>query len=752
MTKRRLPATISSAAILLSIFCLLSTIPVYAEADTQTVTETNTVVDQQRPKIGLVLSGGGARGLAHIGILKVLEKNNIPIDYIVGTSMGSIIGGLYAIGLSPEEIELGVQGIAWDKVFSDVSSREYITFRRKHQDLEFFNIRRIGITKNGLEISPGLIEGQLIELALDRLAYPGFHIDNYDDLKIPYRAVASDLENGEPYIIDHGNLAKTMRASMSIPGVLPPITIDNKLLIDGGIGNNIPIDVARSLGADIVIVVDVSAPLEEKEKIKSALDITAQLTNILTRRIADYQLNTLTDRDILITPAISEYSSADFILYNELIDAGTTAANESIEQLKKLSLNDERYTDYLSQHPDIALRNPVIDYIVIKNESLLADNALSHRIRQEIGEPLDVLQLEEDLSIIYGLDHSSSVVYSLDTKDGKTGLIVYIRGRNWAPSYLEFGLQLGSETEIGSSANIDATYTNVNINKFGAEFRAAAGLGHEPKASIEFHQPLGYEMDYFISAKTGIKTEIFPVIRNENVEAFHRFERRFIKLSTGKTFGQNTQLRLDLFHRVGTTRPVTGSVAVSSSDFDEGGYNIGLIHDSLDNISFPNSGLFGNINYIKNTESFGATSNYQQAKFSFGGAGTYKRYTFFSRVMFETTLNENAPGNAVFRRGGFLELSGHYDKQLVGQHFGLIEAAFYRRLGDISFLPIYAGFSIENGNAWNSTSEISPDNFLFAGSAFIGADTFMGPIYVAFGLSENGEKALYFSLGKSFLK
>jgi len=215
----------------------------------------------ERPKIGLVLSGGGARGFAHIGVLKVLEENDVPIDYIVGTSMGSIIGGLYAIGLTPEEIEHGVRGIAWDKVFDDFANRDHKSFRRKQDDYDFFNLQRVGITDNGLQIRPGLIEGQQIELALDRLAYPGFHIEDYDKLRIPFRAIATDIATGEPFVIKDGNIARAMRASMSIPGALPPITIDGTLLVDGGIANNVPIDIVREMGADIVIVVDVSAPL-----------------------------------------------------------------------------------------------------------------------------------------------------------------------------------------------------------------------------------------------------------------------------------------------------------------------------------------------------------------------------------------------------------------------------------------------------------------------------------------------------------
>ncbi len=404
----------------------------------------------QRPKIGLVLSGGGARGFAHIGVLKVLQENNVPVDYIVGTSMGSIIGGLYAIGLTPEEIEQGVQSIAWDKVFNDFAYRDYKTFRRKKDDFDFFNIHRVGVTTSGLQLSPGLIEGQQIELALDRLAYPGFHINDYDNLRIPFRAIATDIETGEPFVIKSGNLARAMRASMSIPGALPPMTIDNKLLVDGGIANNIPIDIARDMGADIIIAVDVSAPLSNKESIKSSVDVTAQLTTILTRRIADIQLKTLNNQDILIVPGKAEISSSDFDKHAELIKAGKKATTKKLKAIQKLSLSNAAYSEYVASLPEVANKKPVIDFIEINNDTALDDDVIKVRIHQKTGEPLDVTQLEKDISYIYGLDFSSSVVYSLDKRDGKTGLIIYIRNREWAHSYLQFGLSIQSESDIGS--------------------------------------------------------------------------------------------------------------------------------------------------------------------------------------------------------------------------------------------------------------------------------------------------------------
>ncbi len=710
----------------------------------------------ERPKIGLVLSGGGARGFAHIGVLKVLEENHVPIDYIVGTSMGSIVGGLYAIGQTPEEIEEGVKSIAWNKVFDDFAYREYKSYRRKKDDLDFYNIHRIGITDDGLQISPGLIEDQQIEIALDRLAYSGFQIEDYDKLRIPYRAIATNLENGEPFIIKSGNIARAMRASMSIPGALPPIIIDDTLLVDGGIANNIPIDVVRDMGADIVIVVDVSEPLAKKENLKSGIDVTSQLTTILTRRIADLELKTLKSNDILIIPGEKEISSADFEEHEALIKAGELAAIEKLLSIKHLSIPIGDYSVYQSTLPNVANKNPVIDFIEINNKTGLKDEVLRVRIHQKIGKPLDISQLEKDLSYIYGLDYSGSVVYSVEKRKQKTGLIIYFRDRAWAHSYLQFGLSIESAIEIQSNNNYHISYNKNNLNSLAGEFRAVASLGSEPQFSAEFYQPLNAELDYFVSVKAGIHTNIVATLIDDRIASLQRFNRRFTTLSTGKIFKQTTELSLGLSYNDGKLTAITGPQIDGDSDFIESYYYVRLFHDSLDNLSFPNSGLFGTISYRGNREDLGADNNYSQMKFEFGGAGTFDRYTIFSRALFETTLDEvsleEARANALFFRGGFLELSGTIRNELFGQHFGLIETAFYRRLGNITFLPIYTGFSLEAGNAWAETSDINTDNIRLAGSIFIGAETFLGPIYIAIGATDKGESAFYFNIGVPFLK
>jgi NTE family protein len=225
-----------------------------------------------------------------------------------------------------------------------------------------------------------------------------------------------------------------------------------------------------------------------------------------------------------------------------------------------------------------------------------------------------------------------------------------------------------------------------------------------------------------------------------------------VSLSAGKIFKQTTELRFGITHNDGRTVNIGGIDSSINDDFTEGFLYTRLFHDSLDNLSFPNTGLFNSITFKSSKESLDSDSNYDQLQMLISGAETYNRYTVYARAMLETTIDENAPYNALFRHGGFLELSGTLDRELAGQHFGLIEAAFYRRLGNITFLPMYTGFSLESGNVWDHYDDINSDNTKVAGSLFIGADTFIGPLYLAIGLTDNGENALYFNLGQTFLK
>ena len=260
----------------------------------------------ERPRIGLALSGGGARGAAHIGILKVLEREHIPVDYIAGTSMGAIVGGMYASGMSPEEIETQLTAVDWDDVFDDNIDRADRSFRRKDDDRLWMIPHKPGFNDGKIKLPPGLVQGQKISNLLTALTLHVADIDDFDDLGIPFRAVAADIRTGEKVVLDSGSLATAIRASMSIPAILSPVAWGDMMLVDGGIASNLPIETVRAMGADIIIAVDISTPLQGEDVAQSILSIAEQMSGFLTRRNVEAELRTLGERDILLVPELGQ--------------------------------------------------------------------------------------------------------------------------------------------------------------------------------------------------------------------------------------------------------------------------------------------------------------------------------------------------------------------------------------------------------------------------------------------------------------
>ena len=286
-----------------------------------------------RPRVGLALSGGGARGAAHIGVIRVLLEEGVAIDCIAGTSMGAIVGGLYASGMTLEEIEQALNDIDWDDVFIDSTNRADKTFRRKRDDDDFLIKRRLGFSNGKIKLPLGLVQGQKIDLAITKLTLPVALVDDFDKLPIPYRAVATDIGTGEQIVLGSGDLATAILASFSIPAAMVPVLIDGRMLVDGGIAANLPISVVREMGADIVIAVDISTPLRSQEEIGSVLSIAEQLSGLLTRRNTESEITTLTESDILISPKLGDISAGDFDRVNEAIPIGRAAALDNLDRI-----------------------------------------------------------------------------------------------------------------------------------------------------------------------------------------------------------------------------------------------------------------------------------------------------------------------------------------------------------------------------------------------------------------------------------
>jgi NTE family protein len=707
-----------------------------------------------RPKVGLVLSGGGARGAAHIGVIKVLEELRVPIDCIAGTSMGSIVGGLYASGMTVKEMEQALTSIDWGDVFDDDPPRPERSFRRKRDDDTFLVKAKPGLKNGKLALPKGAIQGQKLNLLLDRLALPVADIRDFDDLKIPYRAVATDIGTGEPVVLASGGLSQAMRASMSIPSALAPVEIEGKLLVDGGVSNNLPMDVARETCADVLIVVDIGTPLTPTEELQSVLGITEQLTTIMTRQNTARQLSTLRPEDVLIEPELGDISTTSFEKAAQAIPIGVRAALDKRQELERLALPE---TDHRAYPPRTRFARvttqPVIDFVRVDNDSRLADAVIAARLRVKPGDRLDVAELEKDLGVIYGLGNFQRVDYSLVQENGKTGLVVHAVAKEWGPDYLQFGLNLEASDEGDSAFNLGLGYTMTEVNSAGGEWRILGSFGDDLRLFTDFYQPFGADYRYFVVPEFSYERVNFGVFEDQEQIAEYRVTRTRFGLAGGINLADYGELRLGYRRAWGSASRRIGEPRLPEGDFDDGGLYVRWWTDTLDNVNFPRQGANTRVEYTLSRESLGANSDFQTLTLSGAWPLTYGRNTFIPRVILSGKLDgELGPQNR-FLLGGFLNLSGFQSRQLSGNYAGLAQLAYLRRLDDTSAaftLPIYVGASVEAGNAWEDNDDLSFESLFMAGSVFLGLDTPIGPLYLGGGYAEGGHASAYLSLGRPF--
>ena len=711
---------------------------------------------QKRPRVGLVLGGGGARGLSHVGVLKVLEELRVPIDCIAGTSMGSIIGGLYASGMTPESMDETLGKIDWPQVFTDGPPRADLPFRTKQEQRVLLTDKGVGIKDGKVQLPLGLLQGQNLSLLLEELTLPAADVRDFDHLKVPYRAVATDLATGKAVVLESGELSRAMRASMSIPSALVPVELDGKLLADGGMADNVPVDVVRDLcKPDVIIAVDVGAPLVPTEDLTSVLSITEQLTCFLTVRNTEVQLATLGPRDILITPDLKDISSIDFEKFAAAVAVGYAAAKAKLTLLSRLSMGPDAFDAFLAARPDLPEKNhPVIDFIRIETETRLSDQVIEQQIGLKPGDHLDPEKLNRDLNVIYGMGNFQVVEYSIVKENGKTGLVVETKRKYIGDNNLNFGLFLGANLKGDSMFNISAAYTMSQINSLGAEWRNFLQLGNDSAFLTDFYQPLDADQQYFINPYLSYK-QYNLTLGSDSQELITGFRVREFQLGldAGRNLGHWGRVVMCLYYNGGSNGRRLGLSSPYEGNFNNSGFALRLQADTLDSIAFPTKGYMANVRYRGALTALGADEDYQTLLLEGHKAWTWGKSTLIPRLYLGGTLSGEPGPEDLFLLGGFLNLSGYQQGDIAGQNVAFGELIYMYRLDSASSafsIPLYAGGSLEVGGVWDTLKNIETDSIIPAGSLFLGADTPLGPFYLGAGLSNNSHASLYMMLGKLF--
>ncbi|MEZ5426929.1 MAG: patatin-like phospholipase family protein [Pyrinomonadaceae bacterium] len=711
---------------------------------------------RKRPTVGLVLSGGGARGFAHIGVLKVLEENRIPVDYVGGASMGALVGAMYAMGRTPDEIQQFVASLDWDKLFQTSTSFDHLSFRRKEDRRNIPAPVALKGKINDLKLPNALNSGQEIGLLIDRATLPYALVNDFNDLPIPFRAVGTDMVNGNSVPLKSGSLSRSLRATMSIPGVFSPVEVDGKILADGGLVNNIPTDVVKAMGADILLVVNIETELDGREALESLPGVLKQTINIAT---LDNSRRSLRQADFIIAPDLGDYSLSDFSDFQEIIKLGYQGAQQKVALLKGLALDEAQWQEHLARRRQRKLpeTDPVPEFVAVEGNDADATRTIKEKLGDKYtGQPLDRArqdQLAQDLLDLKGTGRFETLDYDLARKEGRTGLIININKiaeKPSKPTRLELGVDVNSVESDNVNFNFLARLTFFDVGRYGAEWRNDLRLGSNTILATEYFRPLG-KTKFFVAPRASYERRRANFFSAGNRLAEYVGQTVQAGVDLGYTFNARSELRAgytigyrNLSRRIGD--PLLPDI---KGRFSTAGLR--WTYDGLDKAQVPNDGILtrNTLNYY--FDSPDSDGHFIQAEtrinvfrsvsernilFGFGGVGA--------------TFGNTAPQIQKFTLGGPLRLGGYGYEELRADNY--IQGGF-GLLHNPGFFPsflggrAYLGAWYEGGSAFEQFNKANYRQS-FTGGAIV--ETPFGPVFVGGSLNENGRGRFYFSYGRFF--
>jgi NTE family protein len=743
-------------ALLIGLCLLLLQTDLTAASSAPADPTTPKVTAPTRPCIGLVLGGGGARGAAHIGVLQVLERERVPICRITGTSMGAIVGGMYAAGYSPEEIGDILASVDWKDVLNDDPSRQSFPMRRKNDTLRYLMDFRFGLRNGALQLPRGAIQGQKLLLLLRRLTLHTWRTPHFDQLPIPFRAVATDIVSGQAKVFEQGDLALAIRSSMSVPGAFAPIRVDGRLLVDGGIVNNVPVDVAQQIGAERLIVVDVGAPLMADEQLNSPIAISVQMLDILMKQRTQSILAAMDPRDIKVLPDLGDIGSASFDRAVEAIPTGVAAAEAVLPKLREYAIDEASWQQWQAQHRRREMDPLVVEFLdVLRNRSRTA-GYVARELEGFEGRPLDLARLEAAIGHTYGQGNYERIAWEPVQREGQVGIQVTPVDKGWGPNYLNFGLQLSDDFQGRNSYQLGIEYTQTGLNPYGGEWRTRAEIGANTGLRTEFYQPAGDRGQFF--AFPYLETRAFDQTLRDNTHgsaatlSSYRVRRSTAGLDIGYEIDTGNRLFIGLSRGHGSARVEIGDNGeLPSFSANLGAFRLGYVHDTLDDADFPGSGRRGEVLLNAERPELGGSSQGETLDLIWDQTLRRDRHHLLIGARLHGSWGDPGVFDALAPLGGFLNLSGYAERELLGRQSLLLRGVYYRRLGDAGQLfsvPAFVGGSIETGNVYERREDLlALRNLIWSGSVFVGIDSPFGPIFLGYGRASSGEDSLYLNFG-----
>lgn len=700
------------------------------------------------PKIGLVLEGGGALGLAHIGVLQWMEEHHVPISYISGTSMGGLIGGVYASGYSANESRDLIKTIDWSQVLAGQVPYRDLSFRRKEDATEYPNQLEFGLRK-GIQFPEGFNSGQDVVMILDRVALPYSEMTTFDNLPTPFRCVATDLLHNQKYVFDKGSLPLAMRATMSLPGVFSPVRWDDHIFVDGGLMDNLPVDVAKQMGADLTIAVHLQTkPLEDN----STLSAIGVLNESVGTVIAANELRSMEQADIVISVPLAEYSLMQFSRFDPIIKLGYEAAEAKAGLLSKFAVDEATWQKYLEERSSRRKTAPVPQFVEVAGTTPAVAKPIEKELSDAIGKPVNHTELQQDLTQVLGHGRFSNLSYQMTSKNGQPGLLVQADPKPYAPPIVRPLLLLDGSNFSNVYFSLGARITFLDFGSYRAELRNDVILGSEYGFRTQYYRPFSAGSNWFIAPEIFASRQQYPLYSGNTLISQYREGLAGGGVQVGYQFGNTTQLSGGYEAAYRSLSPEIGNTPeLPTASGRYGLTSLRLTVNEYDNPVIPRRGQYAEITGGWVDANPAAPSGYGLSE---GRASKFFQLSKPSSIYFTafggTTYGNTNTGIPPFSLGGRQDILAYgINELLTDQYYGM-KAGYLRQLVQLPPLlgdKIYLNGIFEVAKVFGPPirSQVPGD---VVGSIII--NTIFGPVAIGGAVGTAGHQRVFFRLGRLF--
>lgn len=704
----------------------------------------------ERPRVALVLAGGGAKGGAHVGVLKVLEEQHVPIDCIAGTSMGALIGGGYASGIPAAGIEKFLLNVDWKKVVGAQGRRELEPIEQKRAGATYTNDFELGLTGNGLRAPGGLIDTNNVEDLL-RVYVANARLEtDFNRLPIPYRAIATDMVSGQMIVLRDGDLATAMRASMAIPGAFAPVLMNGMVLSDGGLVRNIPIDVARELCGDVVIVVNLVEPAADPDKLHGATQLLSRTMDVMIIANEELQLQTLRDSDIRVDVDMGSIGTADFERVPETIPLGEAAARKMAAVLARFAVPPGEYQAWRnavtsSQHFETRLAGVRFEGIHRVNPGYLSQVS-----ELKSGDTADAASISRDAQRLAALQDLDTVGYRLDGDRDTPTLTWLPREKDWGPNYLKVDMGAYASAEGDLMFSLYGRHTRTWLNALGAEWRNEVQIGSESLFTTSFFQPLDAAHRFFVEPHALYSRSLEDIFRDNERVARYQFQNLTGLFDLGVNVGNYAQARVGYVYTRRNIDVDIGSAVMPEGEPVDAGLRVSAVYDSRDTAFSPTRGLAATIEYLRSDDSMGGEREWERIEAGFGVAVPFRRDVLWVTLAGGTDLSSNLPPDRAFALGGPGSFSGFELGELRGDSYWTLSTNYLWKVKDvmpIRNLALYAGLGL-TGGAMHDRIDEGETGEMYGGSLFLTGRTLIGPLTLGVATTSMDSWSVWLSVGR----